>query len=299
MLVLSQVCIWLAAGILAAGPSSPVRPAAPESLNEFPRWREPAEYHVQMRVKNEQQNIVIDRYISKGRTRMDMAAEGMAMSLIELADEKHTAYMLMPSEKMAMKQSWAAPKADTTTHPPASGRVTYMGRDTLRGRSVLKYRFDYEGGTAYSWNDVASGAPMRMESKEGTIDRSDPEAVAQKDELFRVPKDYQTMDMDALRGAMSGMGGPGMGVPGMGGPGAGVMSGMSGMAKGMLGNAGQQMAQNAGGSLGATIGAGFGGPLGAMVGHYVGSKAAGWLAGKATNAVMPGTQGMPRLEKRK
>jgi hypothetical protein len=254
-----------------------------------------------MTMKGPEGDAVIDRYISNGRSRMDLEAQGERMSMIDVGDEAQTYYSLMPSEKMAIKDSWkslhVAHGADSTVHglaptaPPPSARVTALGRETIDGRDALKYRVETEGGMATAWIDAQQGAPLRMESEKGTITFTLPETGPQKAELFEVPKDYQTMDMAAMRSQMSAMmpGGLPGGIPGMGGG----MGGFGAMAKGAMGSMAHQTATQAGGDLGASVGAGIGGPIGAMVGRYIGQRAAGWLADKVTGGGGSGGSGMP------
>lgn len=254
----------------------------PDSLNRLPRWSEPAEYRVRMNITSGGQAVVIDRYVSRGRSRTDMGAQGMSFSMIEMPDS--STCMLVPAQKMIVKNSMKAGPEAGVASPPPDARITFLGPDSLAGHAALKYRMDYEGGaTGTVWLDPASGAPRRMESKDGSIEWTDLVIGAQKDEVFKLPKDFKTIDMDEMSKSMPG--------------GAGMMSGMGGgmgaPPMGMLGGMGQQAAQNYGGTVGAGIGAGLGGPLGAMAGHYIGSRVAGWITGKATNAMMPGMQGMP------
>jgi hypothetical protein len=259
----------------------------PDSLTRLPQWSEPAEYKVRMSVKNGTESVVIDRYVSRGRSRTDMGAQGMNFSMIEMADS--SSYMLVPEQKMIMKTSMKAGPEGGKSGPPPEAHVTFLGPDSLAGHTALKYRMDYEGGSGTVWVDPATGAPRRMESKEGSIDWSDLVVGPQKDELFKLPKDFKTLDMDEMSksmaggGMMSAMGG-GMGVSPMG------------MVAGKGAQMGQQAAENYGGTVGAGIGAGLGGPLGAMAGHYIGSHVAGWITGKATHALMPGMQGMQGMQ---
>jgi hypothetical protein len=161
---------------------------------------------------------------------------------------------------------------------------------TARGNKI---RVEMNGETAYAWNDPVTGAPRRMQSSSGSIDWSDPIVGPQEEELFEVPKGYQTMDMDEMRGMMGSASPLGALAGGMGG-----MGGISGMAKNQLAGMGMSAAQNFGGSLGSAAGASLGGPLGAMAGQYIGSKVAGWIAGKATHAIAPGPTGIEAPRKK-
>jgi hypothetical protein len=249
-----------------------------------------------MRIVHEGDTLGITKYLSKGRSRTDMVAQGMTMSMIELGDADQTTYSIMPAQKMAMKQSGVKgmkPSSEIDA-PPAdiAGHVKLVGSEMIGGRRANKYRVDVSGETAYAWNDPVTGAPLRMESSSGSIEWSDVVVGPQKDELFTVPKGYQTMDMDEMR-SMMGAGGP-LGAMG----GAMGVGGIGGMAKSQLAGMGMQAAQSYGGSLGAAAGASLGGPLGAMAGQYIGSKVAGWIADKATNAIAPGPAGFQAPRKK-
>lgn len=281
IMVLSLVILGGGAAPVSSTPPSPPS----DSLGRLPEWHEPAEGQVHMRIVHEGDTLGITKYLSKGRSRTDMVAQGMAMSMIDLGDADQTTISLMPAQKMAMKQSRAkamkmgGETASEIAEPPAdiAGHVKLVGSEMLGGRAANKYRVDVNGETAYAWNNPVTGAPRRMESSTGTIDWSDPIVGPQKDELFTIPKGYQIMDMDEMMSKM-GAAGPLGAMGGMGG-----MGGIGGMAKGM----GVQAASNFGGSLGSAAGASLGGPLGAMAGQYIGSKVAGWIAGKAANAIAP------------
>jgi len=290
IIVLSLVILGRATPV----PSSPPSPPS-DTLSRLPEWHEPAEGQVRMHIVHEGDTLGITKYLTKGRSRTDMVARGMSMSMIDLGDPDQSTITLMPAQKMAMKQSRAkamkmvGETANAPAEPPAdiAGHVKLVGSEMLAGRTANKYRVEIDGETAYAWNDPMTGAPRRMESSTGTIDWSDPVVGPQKDELFTIPKGYQIMDMDEMRAQM-GAGGPLGAMAGMGGmAGMAGMGGVGGMAKGM----GVQAASNFGGSLGSAAGASLGGPLGAMAGQYIGSKVAGWIAGKAANAIAPSPAG--------
>jgi hypothetical protein len=182
----------------------------------------------------------------------------------------------MPEEKMGIKQTAAtmeklaakadAPAPDTEGSSSTSAKIENMGRETIDGIECNKYAFTTEGQTAYSWNDVATGRPVRMKSEQGTIDWKNYKAGPQKKELFEAPKDYEIQDMDAIMEQMS-------------------ASGMGSMAGAMMGGMGGQMGSGLGAGFGSALGAGLGGPLGAMAGQYLGGVVGGMVGKKTASAV--------------
>jgi len=282
-----------------SGPARADQASPPSGLDSLPLWQPPAEYHVKMTVSGPQGDAVIDRYISNQRSRMDLSAQGHEMSMIDTGDEQETYYSLMHEQKMAMKDSWKslpgggnpASRDSSKERGAASLHATLLGRESLDGRPALKYRVETSEGSATAWFDAALGAPLRMESPKGVVTFSLPEPGPQKAERFEVPRDYQVMDLGAMRSQMSAMmpGGLSSLMGGMGGMGG--MGSVSGMAKSRLAAMGHDAATQAGGDLGASLGAGVGGPIGAMVGRYLGQRAAGWLADRVEGKVLGAPSG--------
>jgi hypothetical protein len=252
-----------------------------------------------MVIHSPQANMVMKRFIDKGRIRSEFTGGAEDVVMIEMGDEKGTSLMLMPKEKRAMKQSRAAlesavddkmkkkmkgAEANEAVAAPVDVKIEDLGDETLEGRTLKKLRMTVPDGTALGWFDKATGAPARMEGTvkgETTIvEWKNYKVGPQLASLYEVPKGYELMDMDEMMSKMKGMGG-------MGG-----MAGMAGMggAGGMVGGMGQSMGQNIGGSMGASLGGALGGPLGAMAGQYLGGKVGGMIGKKAANAVTPGKQ---------
>src|SRR6185503_6300138 len=134
-------------------------------------------------------------------------ADGQAMVMIEANDEKGTSYVLMPSEKRAIKQSRAAmsevmdkmkdkggkmaePEAAPT--PPADLKVEDLGDETIDGHAVKKLKFAMSEGSALGWFDKATGAPVKMESDaqghKSTIEWKNYAPGPQPAKLFEIPK---------------------------------------------------------------------------------------------------------------
>jgi len=302
-----------AAAGLAPAPAS----ATASPLAGLPAWRPPAEYRQDMVMTNGDQTMAMRRFCKGDQIRTEMAFQDEQMVMIEKGGES---YEIMPSHKMMMKMPAHAPQLADSAGPPPDVKIEPLGPEKLGGRDALKYRVTSQGQTGLAWFDAASGAPIRMETNGASIEWANFAAGKQADELFELPKDYQTIDIAALQGAMGGMGGiptvspgaitggqapvaikgakggiipggglpaglpagiPGMsGMPGMGGVGGG---GASGIAQQMGSHFGQSMGEKFGASMGAQFG-----PLGSMAGSYIGGRIGGWLGAHAAAMVTGG-----------
>lgn len=271
-------------------------------------WKAPAEYRIDMEVDAEGQHFTMHRFISNGKTRSDMKTpDGMEFVMLEMGDADGTSYTLMPEEKSAIKQTRTgmeaiaakvSPEVAAKTAlspdevPPAPGNMVNAGREKVDGIECDKLIYTFDGVTATSWVDAATGRPVKMESAQGTIEWKNYVAGSQKKELFAVPSDYQVTDVDEMMKQMSdsGMGGALSGMLGGGGMGGlGALGGMAGMPGGGLGgmaqNFGGQMGSNFGAGLGGALGGALGGPLGAMAGQYLGGAVGGMVGKKVAGAV--------------
>ena len=279
--------------------------AAPSGgmLGGMPAWEAPAGYSVDMIVTHGKERLVMRRHVDGARIRTDINASGMDVRMIELGDVAGTTYMVMPKEKQAIKQSRTAmmeqaekmpgvkkqlTESEESAADPGDSKVEYLGKETLKGRVLDKYKATYPEGTATAWVDPATQAPVRMESADGAMEWENFKAEPQPPALFEVPKGYQVMDMDEMMKQMKDMKMPGgmdamAGMAGMSG-----MPGMGGGLNGMAGRAGGNFGSQMGSQLGTTLGASFGGPLGAMAGGYLGGKIGGMIGRKAATAITPG-----------
>lgn len=239
--------------------------AAVIPANELPVWKPPVSYKVDLVMSAKGQTFVMKRCVDGGRVRSEIEAEGQSMVMIELGDEKGTSYSLVPKEKMAIKQSapaiTAPARADSIA--PADVTIEFLGEEKRDGTTARKYRITGGEGVVDAWFDAASGAPLRMESpgdEKTVIEWKNLEVGPQPGKLFEIPKDYRTIDMDAMmakaREAMGKVEG---------------MEGMPGITGGMMG-------VPTGAGVGASLGAAFGGALGATAGPYLGGQVGGWVA---------------------
>jgi hypothetical protein len=258
-----------------------------------------------MVVTHGKDRMVMKRHVDGARIRTDIDASGTDVQMIELGDAAGTTYMVMPKEKQVMKQSRTALmeqakklpavrkqlEESESAAPTPESKVEYVGKETLEGRVLDKYKATYAEGTATAWLDPATKAPVRMESADATLEWKNFKAEPQSPALFEIPKGYQVMDMDEMMKQARDMKMPGgmgsmAGMAGMGGMGG--MPGMGGGLNGMAGRAGENFGSQMGSNLGTTLGASFGGPLGAMAGGYLGGKIGGMIGRKAATAITPG-----------
>ncbi len=285
-----------AAAIAAAGVGAAPAHAAATAP---PGWNAPAEYRLDLEVDSNGEHLVMHRFVSNGRMRTEMTTgDGGSFVMLEMGDADGTSWMLVPGEKTGIKQSakgMAAAAATAAKRSAAASEtgdadpqgvapaVERVGRETVDGIECDEYAFTVDGETATSWNDAATGRPVKMESAQGTIAWKNYAAGPQEAGLFAPPEDYAIHDMDAMmkQASDAGMGGMLQGVmggAGLGFPGAG---GVGGMAQGMAG----RMGGGIGAGLGATLGGALGGPLGAMAGEYLGGEIGGMIGRKTAGAV--------------
>lgn len=231
---------------------------------------EPARFRVDMVMQHGGRNVTMRRHVDGARSRMDTEVEGMKVSIIDLGDARGTTYMLMHSEKRAIKSSMAqaaetaakVEKRKESTEPEpeqAEGRIEPLGTETIDGKAAEKFRVVTGEGDGLMWVDSATQLPLRMEGGGMRVDFKDYDFSPPAPELFELPKKYELLDMDEVMKQM----GPGA---------AGGMGGLRGMAGGLAGGLGGDMGGSLGGQLGAGLGASLGGPVGAMVGQYVGQR---------------------------
>jgi hypothetical protein len=322
ILVVSTLLAARAAGAAPARPTPPASapPAATSAAApsmaaaSLPDWHEPDAYSVDLVMSGDGQTFTMERAVDHGRMRSHIAMDKEhEMVLLELPDEKETTYTLMPSQKMALKQtaedtaSMMAQAGGAAEHaepaesrarpdaaaaqgaPPADVKIELLGTDEIDGKSARKYRVTSPEGSGLAWFDAQSNAPVRMESevegKKGVIEWKNWKVGPQKAELFEVPKDYNVQDVGAMMQMMKGMSGrqfsglaqgsPGGGMPGgvPGGMPAGLPGGLPGMPGGM-GMGGM------GQRMGSQFGAQFGSTLGASFGGPLGAMAGHYIGGK-------------------
>ncbi|HTQ46109.1 MAG TPA: hypothetical protein VMI75_25310 [Polyangiaceae bacterium] len=253
----------------------------------LPHYVAPDAYREHLVITSQGQTIDLVRVVDGTRTRTEMNANGEAMVMIELGDERGTTYQLVPERKMAVKQSRAAmdemsgrrlsgAEADTTNRPkrlsgpPPDMKLKDLGDEMLNGAAARKFEIASSQGVVTAWFEKATGAPLEMKStvdgRAAVVEWKERKAGPQDATLFQVPGDYQLQDMDAMMEKMKGMGG------------------MGAMAQGMLSGMADGMGSSMGSSLGATLGASLGGPLGAVAGQYIGGRIGGMLAHKVAGA---------------
>lgn len=248
----------------------------------LPPYQEPPSYSETLVITSKGSQLEMRRFVDHGSIRTELSTAAGDMVMIELGDEHGTSYMLMPAEKMAIKQLQprdASPAAaspervgDGASAPvPAGVRLEDLGTDRLGAVAAKKLRITAPEGVMLAWFDAASGAPLRMETKvggeEGTLAWKDRKVGPQPPSLFHVPEGYQLIDM------------PEMSAAGMVAN-AGLRMAAD-QASGALRGLGSNLGEGVGGSLGMALG----GPLGGLVGRYVGGKVGGMLADQVSSTV--------------
>ncbi|HXG02556.1 MAG TPA: hypothetical protein VNO23_03955 [Candidatus Binatia bacterium] len=253
-------------GLLVLAAVAVVRPTSAQ-VPAAPQWREPGQYRVEVVMRQGSNAVVLRRFVDSGRARTEMRADGHEITIIERPD-RGVAYLVMPplgqpQDRMYLERK--LPASDPTGRRPAPAvAMRYLGSEMLGGRRCDKYEVSAEGRTALYWVDGESGAPVRMQDGDLSVDWRDYRPDPQPAELFEPPAGYQRVVMPEIEGLMGQM-----------------------AAQTALGMAGGFATQAAGQAL-AAAGAAVGGPIGAVVGQMVGERVAGWLLGQAQNALTPG-----------
>jgi hypothetical protein len=253
---------------------------------DLPAYQAPESYSVDLVMQYADGEMVLKRFIDKGRVRTEINASGENFIMIEMNDEKGTMYTLMPEQKratktsLAMMEEMAGKQAESAAEAEPvvpETKIEDLGDEEMDGQAVKKLRMTSTEGVALGWFNRETGAPVRLEStvdgKETAMNWTNYTVAPQPEKLFQIPSDYEVTDMEQAMAQMKGMG----------------MGSMAGnLAGGMAGGMAQNFGQSMGSSLGASLGGALGGPVGAIAGQYIGGKVGGMIGKKAASAVLPG-----------
>jgi len=140
-------------------------------------------------------------HYDSGKERFEMTVEGQQQVMIRRED-RQAIYMVMPQMGMAMEMRMDGPEAPPSAGDYADLQPEEMGRETLDGEEVTKYRVaaDDAGGsyTVFIWA-TDDGIPLRIEGSgdEGSFEMvlSDLQRGPQPADLFEVPAGVQMMQM--------------------------------------------------------------------------------------------------------
>jgi hypothetical protein len=285
----------LACAVPASAKDKPAPPSTPGSAFEAPT------FSVDMTIQAQGQTFTMRRTVDHEKTRMDMKAEGMEVTQIQLGDEAGTSYLIMKDQKQVMKQTRKGLESMTEGHKleelntagpepilgkPEASQIESLGTDTIDGQPAIKYRVHYGEDSGLMWVGAGNNLPVRMEAQGSIVEFKNYDFSPPPRSAFEIPKGYQVMDMDEMIAKMKSSGMGGAGNLGM------LMGGATGMGKGMAGSMAGSFAGGIGGGLGASLGGMVGGPIGSMVGQYVGQKIGQKIGNKvgsaAAGAVLPG-----------
>ena len=138
-------------------------------------------------------------HYDSGKERFVMSMDGAEQIMIR-RDDRQRLYIVMPDMGMAMEMAFDSSNAMPGPDDYADLQPEELGRETLAGEAVTKYRVAAdEGGESYDvfvWA-TDDGIPLRMEggSAEGSFEMvlSDLQRGPQPAELFEVPAGMQIM----------------------------------------------------------------------------------------------------------
>lgn len=142
-------------------------------------------------------------HYDSGKERFEMTMEGTQQIMIRRED-KDRLYMIMPQMGMGMEIPLGGPQAMPSPDDYAELQPEEMGRETLNGEDVTRYRVETDdAGQSFSvivWA-TDDGIPLRVEgeSAEGRFEMEmrDLKRGPQPAELFEVPAGIQLMAMPA------------------------------------------------------------------------------------------------------
>ncbi|GAB4366372.1 MAG: hypothetical protein Kow00114_24280 [Kiloniellaceae bacterium] len=165
-------------------------------------WLRPdAAYSATRTVKAGGYEISGPLHYDSGKERFEMTMDGAQQIMIRRED-KDRLYMIMPQMGMGMEIPLGGPQEMPSPNDYAELQPEAMGRETLNGEDVTKYRVEVnDGGQRYPvfvWA-TDDGIPLRVEgeSAEGRFEMelSGLERGAQPAGLFEVPAGIQLMAM--------------------------------------------------------------------------------------------------------
>lgn len=142
-------------------------------------------------------------HYDSGKERFEMTMEGTQQIMIRRED-KDRLYMVMPQMGMGMEMSLGGGQAMPSPDDYAALEPEEIGRETLNGEDVTKYRVTAKDAgqsyTVFVWT-TDDGIPLRVEgeSAEGRFEMqlTDLQRGPQPVELFEVPAGIQLMAMPA------------------------------------------------------------------------------------------------------
>lgn len=157
-------------------------------------------------------------YLSKDRARMEMDAKGQQMVVLSDFSVDGKAFMLMPSQKMAMDLSgpMAQAMSQQRTDPRAfrsskdgnpcvdpkdkSRTCKKIGKEQVDGRETLHWEISENGEkTMDAWIDQELMLMVKAQMPNGDVVRiQNIQPGAQPSSLFEVPKDYRVMSMPGM-----------------------------------------------------------------------------------------------------
>ncbi len=152
-------------------------------------------------------------FFSGQKIRMEMKMpQGESVTIADPA--KQTTYMLMPAQKMYMEMNAAMMQRRRTpelkqfdmNNPCANApnlTCKKIGTDTVHGRTCDKWEFTNSGHVSTFWLDQKLHFPIKVVTENSSMELVNIKEGPQGADLFRVPPDYQKMDMGGM------MGGPG------------------------------------------------------------------------------------------
>lgn len=139
-----------------------------------------------------------DGYNSK-KTRTETSAEGHT-SIMIIDQDKKVLYMLMPEQKMYMKQTYnpnGAKEQKATVDKPIS--KTFVRNDKFDGHPVKVYNAKTdEGGDIVIWEATdINNFPVKIEmpSEKATMEYHNVSTKPVNKSLFEVPSDYSAISM--------------------------------------------------------------------------------------------------------
>lgn len=150
--------------------------------------------------KAEGQTFTGKIYVSGDKMRMEMGP-GTTITRID----KKVAWIIMPGQNMYMEQPLNVEQTMAATEKvPGEIERTFIGPDTLDGKTVKKYRIRYASDgretVALQWMDPAINIPVKTAAEDGSwsMEYKNISLAAQPGSLFEVPAGCQKLAIPSV-----------------------------------------------------------------------------------------------------
>lgn len=147
-------------------------------------------------VKGMDETVKIKFYFDKIKWRYDVRRGDEAVVTIARKDEG-LQYTLFPDSKRYFAAPLMADNSPTSSWREEDAEWRLEGKETIRDIPCEKYRVISKGLESYVWVSEDKKLPVRVQTADGqsTLDMENFTEAPQPEELFKVPADYQLLEV--------------------------------------------------------------------------------------------------------